>query len=400
MQDFFKKSSHHSKKLSCYNNRMDNTHKLEISTKTFIRFWLVLFGLALVGLLLFKAAAGLIILGAALFLALAISPLVNKLAAIIPGEGRKLPIALSYIIVVGVLIAFVAIVVPTIGNETQRFIANLPQIYNNSSINLDFLDNFGKNFGIDNLQGEISTAIGDFSSNFIKDFGANLANTVGAIGSGITATILILVLAFFMLIEGPEILRQFWSNFRTNRHAGKVQTIITRMGQVVSKYVSNAITVSLINACFTAISVFILSLIFGFSSGLALPFGLITGVMSLIPMFGSFIGGALVSLLLAFNAWPAGLAFLIYTIIYLQIESNFISPKVQGKGLQLPALVILASVTIGVYMFGLVGAIIAIPIAGCVKVLLEELGDGFLPSTKEQKQKQSKTQDKKLIANK
>lgn len=379
---------------------MDNTHKLEISTKTFIRFWLVLFGLALAGLLLFKAAAGLIILGAALFLALAISPLVNKLADIIPGQGRKLPIALSYIIVVGVVIAFVAIVVPTIGNETQRFIANLPQIYNNSSINLEFLNKFGKNFGIDNLQGEISTALGDFSSNFIKDFGANLANTVGAIGSAVTATILILVLAFFMLIEGPDIIRQFWSNFRTNEHAGKIQTIITRMAQVVSKYVSNAITVGLINACFTSISVFVLSLIFDFSSGLAFPMGIITGVLSLIPMFGSFIGGALVALLLAFNSWPAGLAFLIYTIIYLQIESNFISPKVQGKGLQLPALVVLASVTIGVYMFGLIGAIVAIPIAGCIKVLLEELGDGFLPSNKEKKAKRAKEQnpDKKLIA--
>lgn len=382
----------------CYNIIMNNTHKLEISTKTFIRFWLVLFGLALVGLLLFKAATGLIILGAALFLALALSPLVGKLASIIPGEGRKLPIALSYIIVVGAIIAFISIVVPTIANETQRFVVNLPRIYDNSSVNLDFINKIGQNFGVNDLQGEISKALGEFSSNFIKDFGANLATTVGAIGNAITALILILVLALFMLIEGPDILRQFWSNFRTNKHASKVQVITTRMGQVVSKYVSNAITVGLINACSTAIAVFILSLIFGFSSGLAFPLGLITGVMSLIPMFGSFIGGALAALLLAFNAWPAGIAFFVYTIIYLQIESNFISPKVQGKGLQLPALVVLASVTIGVYMFGLVGAIVAIPIAGCIKVLLEELGDGFLPSAKEKKQKQES--DKKLIASK
>jgi predicted PurR-regulated permease PerM len=89
-------------------------------------------------------------------------------------------------------------------------------------------------------------------------------------------------------------------------------------------------------------------------------------------MFGSFIGGALVALLLAFNAWGAGLAFIIYTIVYLQIESNLISPKIQGKGLQLPALVVLMSVTIGVFTFGIIGAIISIPIAGCIKVLIEE----------------------------
>jgi predicted PurR-regulated permease PerM len=119
-------------------------------------------------------------------------------------------------------------------------------------------------------------------------------------------------------------------------------------------------------------------------------------------MFGSFIGGLLVAILLAFNAWGAGLAFLIYTIVYLQIESNVISPKIQGKGLQLPALVILASVTIGVYMFGIVGAIISIPIAGCIKVLLEEYSKTFenIEEFKEEKKAEEKSDDKKLIAEK
>jgi predicted PurR-regulated permease PerM len=99
-------------------------------------------------------------------------------------------------------------------------------------------------------------------------------------------------------------------------------------------------------------------------------------------MFGSFIGGAIVALLLGFNVFWAGIAFLIYTIVYLQIESNIISPKIQGKGMQLPALVILSAVTIGVYTFGLAGAIISIPIAGCIKVLLEEYGADWMDDGK------------------
>lgn len=359
---------------------MEKTYKLSIDTKTLLRFWLVLVGLIVVGLLLFKAKTGLLILGASLFFALAISPLVNKLADIIPGEGRKLPIALSYIIVSGFVACFIAIVVPTVFNETQRFVGSLPEIFNNASFDLNFLDDIGKHIGISDLHAQIGTAINDFSANFIREFGNNLATTLGTVGNIITSTILILVLGFFMLVEGPDIMRSFWSNFRSRKQSEKVRTVATRMGQVVSKYVSNAITVSLINACFTTIAVFILSLCFGFSSGLALPLGLTTGVMSLIPMFGSLIGGFLVAILLAFNTWPAGLIFLVYTIIYLQIESNVISPKIQGKGLKLPALIVLASVTIGIYMFGLIGAIISIPIAGCIKVLLEELGDGFLPT--------------------
>lgn len=370
---------------------MEKTYKLSIDTKTFLRFWLVLIGLVAVGFLLFKAKAGLLILGASLFFALAISPLVNKLADIIPGEGRKLPIALSYIIVSGFVAGFVSIVVPTVFNETQRFVTSLPEIFNNASFDLGFIDTFGKRIGISNMHEQIGAAINDFSVNFIKEFGNNLFATLGTVGSVVTSTILILVLGFFMLVEGPDIMRSFWSNFRSRKHSTKIRTVVTRMSQVVSKYVSSAITVSLINACCTTITVFILSLCFGFSSGLALPLGLITGLMSLIPMFGSLIGGFLVAILLAFNTWPAGLIFLVYTIIYLQIESNVISPKIQGKGMKLPALIVLASVTIGVYMFGLIGAIISIPIAGCIKILLEEFGDGFLPASEKPKAAKKKT---------
>jgi predicted PurR-regulated permease PerM len=124
-------------------------------------------------------------------------------------------------------------------------------------------------------------------------------------------------------------------------------------------------------------------MIFGFSYGLALPLGLITGVLSLIPMFGSFIGGALVALLLAMNSLWAGIIFIIYTIIYLQVEANVVSPKIQSKGMRLPALLVLSAVTIGVYMFGLIGAIVAIPIAGCIKVLVEEYGVGDVVAKKE-----------------
>ena len=375
---------------------MEKTYKLSIDTKTFLRFWLVLIGLVAVGFLLFKAKAGLLILGASLFFALAISPLVNKLADIIPGEGRKLPIALSYIIVSGFVASFIAIVVPTVFNETQRFVTSLPEIFNNASFDLGFIDSIGDRIGISNLHEQIGIAINDFSVNFIKEFGNNLFATLGTVGNVITSTILILVLGFFMLVEGPEIMRSFWSNFRSRKHSNKIRTVVTRMSQVVSKYVSSAITVSLVNACCTTVTVFILSLCFGFSSGLALPLGLITGLMSLIPMFGSFIGGALVSILLAFNSWPAGLIFLVYTIVYLQIESNVISPKIQGKGMKLPALIVLASITIGVYMFGLVGAIISIPIAGCIKILLEEFGDGFLPSPEKPSRKQKATAEAKI----
>jgi len=77
-------------------------------------------------------------------------------------------------------------------------------------------------------------------------------------------------------------------------------------------------------------------------------------------------------LLLFFNAPLSALIYGIYFVIYQQVENNFISPHIQAKKIELSALAVLAAVTIGLYMFGVVGGIIAIPIAGSLRVLLDE----------------------------
>ena len=97
-----------------------------------------------------------------------------------------------------------------------------------------------------------------------------------------------------------------------------------------------------------------------------------TMIFYMIPMFGQFIGGTLVTLILAVSSPIAAVIFAIIYIIYAQIENNVISPKIQGDALNLPAVVILSAVVIGMYMFGIIGAIVAIPIAGCIRVLIDE----------------------------
>ena len=89
-------------------------------------------------------------------------------------------------------------------------------------------------------------------------------------------------------------------------------------------------------------------------------------------MFGPIITCILVSILLFISSPWSGLAFAIFYIVYEQIANNVISPKIQGKGMALPPLVILIAITVGMYAFGLIGTLVAIPIAGCIKVLVEE----------------------------
>ena len=78
------------------------------------------------------------------------------------------------------------------------------------------------------------------------------------------------------------------------------------------------------------------------------------------------------TLILLFNNPLAAIIFAIIYIVYAQIGNNVIAPKIQGSALKLPAVMILVAIVIGMYIFGLLGAIIAVPIAGCIRVLIDE----------------------------
>ena len=84
------------------------------------------------------------------------------------------------------------------------------------------------------------------------------------------------------------------------------------------------------------------------------------------------IGASIMSIILALNNISAAAFFMIFFILYQQLEANYISPKIQSKRIDLSALAILIAVTIGIYLFGIAGGIISIPVAGCINILAED----------------------------
>jgi predicted PurR-regulated permease PerM len=103
---------------------------------------------------------------------------------------------------------------------------------------------------------------------------------------------------------------------------------------------------------------------------LAIPIAVIVFTMGLIPMFGATIGAIIAGILIAINSITAAIIFLVYYFIYQQIENNFISPTIQSRAVEISALTVLISLTIGLSLFGILGGLISIPIGGCLRVLL------------------------------
>lgn len=355
---------------------------IETDTKTFLRFWLVPVGLGLVGLFLYSAVTGLVIVGISILLALALRPLVNKVNNFfskrfgIEKKHRTSSAILAYLIVVMIIGGIILVVGPVVVNETSKFVQHFPETFEQNFGGWEGINNFGRSIGINNLQGEITTAVSNISENLLGVLGNNLIANVSSIADIIMKIMLTLVLTLLFLLEGPSLVDTFWATISTGEEDKKPVTVAKRicakMANVVSTYFSRQVIVAAIDGLVSGFIVFLLSLCTGISSSLAIPMGMITMLFYLIPMFGQFIGGTLVTVILLFSSPLAAVVFAIIYIVYAQFENNLIAPKIQGNALNLPAVMVLIAITIGMYMFGLIGAIVAVPIAGCIRVLVDE----------------------------
>lgn len=347
--------------------------KIDIDTRTFVRFWLVVFGIGLAALLLYKAQSALIILGVSMFLALALNAPVSYIARKLPGRSRVGATALAYVAVIAVLGVILTLVVPAIIQQSAKVVQTIPSVVDSASNSWEGFRGFVEQY---NLQEQLDSALESIqssASSWAGNVGQNVVSGIGSVFSGIAALILVLVLTFLMLIEGPTWLSRIWNMYVDKKKMETHRRIAGRIYGVVSGYVVGQLTVSTIGATAAGLFVFILSFIFPeVDPNLAMPTAAITFVLSLIPMFGATIGGVLIAVLLALNSLPAAIIYAIYFVIYQQIENNFVAPHIQAKRIDLSALMVLGAVTIGLYMFGVVGGIIAIPIAGTVRILIEE----------------------------
>lgn len=346
--------------------------KIDIDTQTFVRFWLVVIGFAVAGYAIYSARTALIILGSALFLALALNAPVSWLARHLPQRSRVGGTLIAYIVVVALLGAFATLVIPPIVQQTAKFIETVPTIVDGATTQYRGVNNVIQKY---HLEGQVDEAVNSIKANasgWAGKLGSNVIGSLSSIVSFFVSLILVLVLSFLMLIEGPALLKKLWGLYDDQLTMEYHRHLADRMYNVVNGYVVGQLTVSSIGATIMGVFVFLLSLLFNVPGNLAIPAAAIYFVLSLIPMFGSTIAAAIIGLLLLLNDPTAAIVFVIGFIIYQQIENNLIAPTIQSKKMELTALWILAAVTIGLYVFGIAGGIISIPIAGCLKVLFDD----------------------------
>lgn len=344
--------------------------KVDIETKVFIRFVLVVlcFGLAL--LAIYKTRSALVLIGLSIFLALALNPPVSKITKRLPGNSRIGATAIAYLAVLAVLGGFLVLVVPPVVEQSAKFADTVPDLIDEANSKRYIFDDFIQRYGLEETVNDAVASAKAQASSVAANLGNILVGGVGTLLNGLANLLFVLVLTFLMLIEGPVWMRRAWGLYEDTDQLERHRSLVQRMYRVVTGFVNGQLAVAAIAAVCTLVVLLTLSATVGLPANLAVPLSVVIFFSGMIPMIGATIGAILVSLVLLFNNPAAALIFLIYFVVYQQIENNFISPTIQSKSVELSALMILVAILVGVSLGGLLGGVVAIPVAGCLRVLL------------------------------
>jgi predicted PurR-regulated permease PerM len=259
---------------------------------------------------------------------------------------------------------FIAIAVPPLLDQGNQLIDNAPQLIRDLNNNA-FINDLNVKYGvIDSLQTKVDAIIkdGQFA---ITAFGGVIG--VGkAVVSGLVSTITILILTLYFLASLPQVVEiglKFVPATRRSRVSKLVNAIISRVGSFVGGQA--------IIAALAAIFILIMGLIIGMPY--AGPLAVIVLVCGFIPLVGHFIGMTIVTLVsLTASLSIAAIALGSY-IIYVQIENYVITPRIMKRSLSIPGLVTIIAALLGTSLLGLVGGLLAVPIAAAILLILDEV---------------------------
>jgi predicted PurR-regulated permease PerM len=335
---------------------------LTISTRTTVKVVISIVGTIIFLAALNRAQHALLLIFTSAFLALALNAPVSAIAHRLPGKARgsrSLSTTISLLIVLLVIGGFLSMLIPPIVKQTQSLIATAPQIIHDVHNDNGELGSFVKRY---HLESQVDKFSGQLSAR-LKNAGGSAVSSAAHVGSSIFSVLTILALTFMMLVEGPHWVK-LGLELTPARKRTRVKNVANDMYKVVKGYVNGQVLLAAIASLMLLPGLFIF--------GVHNPFALlgVVFICGLIPMVGHTLGAVIVTTVALFTSPLSALGILTYYILYQQIENYLIQPRVQANSTNMSPLLVFASVVIGVSFSGLFGGLVAIPIAGCLRILV------------------------------
>jgi predicted PurR-regulated permease PerM len=334
---------------------------VDVRTRTILRVLGVMIAVAILLEVVWVSRQVISWLFISLFLALALDPFVTWIER--RGHvGRGAAIGLAYLVVALAIVGIGWTFVPKLVDEVNGFVQALPGYVHDLTHGrgrLGFLER--KYHIVEKVREQVNKG---GASRLLGLSGTAIAITKSVI-TIIAASVTIVFLTFFLLLEGRTWLDRFYGLLpEQSRPRWR------RVGEEVYRTVGGYVTGNLLISLIAGISITVVLLAMGVPYSVAL--GLLVAVLDLIPLAGATIAGIIVVGVAFLHTIVAGIVVLVFFVVYQQLENHFLQPVIYGRTVQLSPLVVLVAVLVGAALAGILGALAAIPVAGTIQVVIRD----------------------------
>ncbi|RLK49310.1 AI-2E family transporter [Microbacterium telephonicum] len=333
-----------------------------------------------VGILLINSVSSLstvlLYVGTALFVSLGLDPLVTWLTR--KGLPRWASLLITFAAVLGAFAAIILIVVPVIVQQISQVVQSIQQLVENAvsgewdpvASTRDWLSDTFPMLNVDELFGYISDWYNSLDFGQIGSTAGGTIISIGAgIASGFTGAIIILILTIYFTASTPSLKASVYQLVPASKRPRFID-LAEQITASVGYYVAGQVTLGVINGVLSAI----------FLTIIQAPFPAVLAVVafffSLIPLVGTLTGSAiivLVCLIPGLGSPLTALVALIWYVVYMQVEAYFLSPRIMSRAVSVPGAVVVIAALAGGSLLGLLGALIAIPVAASILIIYRQV---------------------------
>jgi predicted PurR-regulated permease PerM len=333
-----------------------------LSARAIARIVVIIVAVGFCLYLIYRLRQPLTWIGISVFLAVALSRPVNFLNRYMK---RGLAIGTVYLGMLGVIVLLGLLLIPPIVSSINDLADNAPEyaqdvrewVEKNETLR-KLEEDYNITQKLEDEAGELPSRLGG-AAGTLGDIGISIVNSLFAL-------ITILVLTAFLLGSGGKWVDDL-INLQPPERAQRLRKVTNDMAGAVSGYVSGALLIAFLDGLAAFIMMTILGIPF------AAPLAVTMGFLSLIPLVGATIGAVIVGIVSVFADFPGDtIVWAIYAIAYQQFENNVIQPQVQRRTVKLHPFLVLVAVLFGATLLGLLGALVAIPIAASIQILVRD----------------------------
>lgn len=292
------------------------------------------------------------------FLAVAINPLVGTLMRR-ARLRRGAAIGVVYLLGTGALAGAALIFIPPLVDAATGLVEAIPG-YIERAQESRFIQDLDREYNVlDQLKERATDVVGTIA-------GPNVAvDAASRVVNGLVALVSIAVICFLLSLYGPRL--RAWVEGQFHGHTEtRVRSVLDGMYKVIAGYVVGVLLVALCGASAAAVFLWVAGVPY-------IPvLALWVALMAFIPLVGATLGAIPYVTVAFFQGWPQGVAALVFLAVYQQVENNLVQPLIHRRTVQLNPLWIIIAVLVGSQLLGVTGALVAIPVAGIVQVVVQD----------------------------